>query len=386
MKTVEVAGQDEIQDFIDFPFRLHGRRGRSLWVPPLKSDLRVDLDRERHPFYRDEGSDAQAYLVKDGCKVRGRIMVIESGPYNREHGTESAFFYFFESEDDEGVANSLFQASFDWARERGLDQVIGPMGLLAGDGHGVLVDGFDKRPGMGMPWNPPCYEGLVESGGFRKLADTLSAEVPLDMDEHRDMVENLYRSAEKVKAKRGLRVKTYENKEEVRDDIPFLVPSLCRVFNSSFGELPFFHPMNEEEMERIVNQMLTVTDGRSVRLVKFAMKGDELIGFLLVYPNIAAGLRRANGRLWPLGWLYLSLERRFTSWVDANGIGILPEYQGKGATVVLYAELLKTLEKSRFDKLIINQILEKNHKNLREMEIFGVTEFDRVHRIYRRDL
>lgn len=85
-----------------------------------------------------------------------------------------------------------------------------------------------------------------------------------------------------------------------------------------------------------------------------------------------AGLRRAKGKLWPLGWLHLILERRFTSWADANGIGILPEYQGRGATVIMYAALLETLE--------------RNHKNLREMEIFGVTEFDRAHRIYRREI
>jgi len=385
MGVVRVSNQSETQDFIEFPFQLYDG-DNSLWVPSMISDMENTLDRDSHPFYEDPGSDAQPFIFKEDGKIKGRIMAIESEPYNEEHRTNTAFFYFFESIESQRVADALFDAVIDWARSRGLGTVIGPMGLLAGDGHGALVEGFDRRPGMGMPWNPPYYQELIESRGFEKHADTLSAQVPLNFEAHQDLIRKLYRSAKKVKNKRGIEVKSFESKEEVRDQLPFLVPELSRVFNESFKNLPFYHPMDEEKMRRIINRLLSVSSGGSVDLVKLAMKDDRIIGFLLAYPNIVSELRKAGGKLFPFGWLRISLGRRFTRWVDVNGIGILPEFQGKGATVVLYAQLLKTLQESRFEHLIINQILENNHKNLREMKIFEVTEFDRVHRIFKREV
>lgn len=386
MRIIKVTDQSEIQDFIDFPFKLYNLKNSSWWVPPMNSDMEFSLDSSRHPFYDDPGSDAQCFLAESDGTIEGRIMVIESGPYNKVHGTSTAFFYFFETVENEEVANALFNAAFDWAKSRGLDKIMGPTGLLAGDGHGILVEGFARRPGMGMPWNPPFYKKLVEYAGFEKRADTLSAQVSLDIQAHRDLIGDLYNSAKKVKKQRGLRVKTFDSKQAIKDEISWLAPELCNVYNKSFEKLPFFHPMDEAKMRRIINRLLGVSSHRSVKLFNLAMKEDKVIGFLLAYPNIVSGLRRAGGELWPLGWLYLTAARRFTSWVDANGIGILPGFQGTGAAVVMYAQLIKSLEKSRFQHLIINQVLEENHNNLREMKIFGVTEFDRVHRIYQRQL
>jgi len=385
MGIIRVSDDSEIQDFIQFPFQLYDDE-ESLWVPPMISDMENTLDRDSHPFYEDPGSDAQPFIFKENGDVKGRIMAIESEPYNEEHRTNTAFFYFFESVDSQRVADKLFDAVIDWGRSRGLGTVIGPMGLLAGDGHGTLVEGFDRRPGMGMPWNPPYYQKLIESWGFEKHADTLSAQVSLDFESHQNLIQTLYRSARRVETKRGIKVKSFESKEEVKDQLPFLVQELCRVFNESFKNLPFYHPMDESKMRRIIDRLLSVSSGRSIDLVKLALKDDRVIGFLLAYPNIARELRRAGGKLFPFGWLHISLGRRLTRWVDANGIGILPEFQGKGATVVLYAQLLKTLQESRFEHLIINQILEDNHKNLREMKIFEITEFDRAHRIFKWEL
>jgi len=386
MQIIKVTGQSEIHDFIEFPFKLYNQKNSSWWVPPMNTDMEFNLDSNRHPFYDDPGSDAQCFLAKNNGRIKGRIMVIESAPYNKVHETNTAFFYFFETLDDGKIANALFDVVFDWARKRDLEQIIGPTGLLAGDGHGILVKGFGRRPGMGMPWNPPFYKEMVESAGFEKRADTLSAQVSLDFESYWDLAQNLYESAEKVKKQRGLRVKTFDSQQAIKDELSWLTQELCNVYNKSFENLPFFHPMDEAKMRRIINQLLAVATRRSVELFNLAMKDDRVIGFLLAYPNIVSGLRSAGGELWPLGWLYLKTARRFTTWVDANGIGILPEFQGTGAAVVMYAQLLKTLEKSRFQHLIINQVLEENHKNLREMKIFGVTEFDRVHRIYRRKL
>ncbi|MBS3825928.1 hypothetical protein KGY58_05235 [Candidatus Bipolaricaulota bacterium] len=388
MKVVRVTEGSEVRDFIRFPYKLYneGLTRDSLWAPPMKTEIKSALDPDEHPFYKDPDSDAQAFIVKRNESVEGRIMVLESGSYNREHQEETGFFYFFESKNDQEVADKLFDSCRSWARERDLKTLTGPMGMLAGDGHGILVDGFNRRPGMGMAWNPPYYKSLVEGAGFEKLADSFSARALLDFEEKKDRLERLSRAAERIKKKSKVKVESFDSRKEVKDQMDWVVPQMSTLYNESFKNLPYYHPMDEVKMRRIINRLLTVTNSRSIKLIKLAIQDDRIVGFLLAYPNIVSGLKKAQGDLWPLGWLYLQWDRRFTRWADANGIGILPEFQGTGVSVLLYLEFLKTLEESQFEKLIINQISEKNHKNLREIQkTFGV-EFDRKHRIYRQDL
>ncbi len=388
METIRVTEPPEVREFINFPYDLYDDReeNHSLWVPTMKAEVKSALDRDEHPFYRDPDSEARPFLAKNGDEVKGRIMVLKSGPYNRANNENTAFFYFFEAVDSQEVADDLFTAAFSWARHQGLEKLIGPMGMLAGDGHGVLVQGFKRRPGMGMAWNPPYYRKLIEAAGLEKLGDSASARALLDFEQKKEKVQRLYKVAERVRRTRDLRVKSFESKREVREQMDWLVDQISNLYNRSFQGLPFYHPMDREKSRRIINRLLSVTDSRSIRLIKLAIKDERVVGFLLAYPNIASGLRKAGGSLWPLGWLYLSLDRRFTRWADANGIGILPEFQGRGVSTLMYAEFLKSLEASNFEHLIINQISEKNHKNLREIQkTFGV-EFDRKHRIYSYEL
>jgi len=52
--------------------------------------------------------------------------------------------------------------------------VIGPKGFTALDGMGLLVEGFEHRPALGIPYNPAYYARLLESAGFTPAGDTVS--------------------------------------------------------------------------------------------------------------------------------------------------------------------------------------------------------------------
>ena len=103
---------------------------------------------------------------------------------------------------------------------------------------------------------------------------------------------------------------------------------------------------------------------------------------LFIYPNIVAGLRQAKGRLFPLGFLHVLAERRRTQWLNLNGIGMLPEYQGKGGPAVIYAELYKSLiDNKQFKYTELVQIAEHNTKSLNETVAFGA-EIHKIHDLY----
>ena len=104
----------------------------------------------------------------------GTIGAIDNTAYNEYHHSKVGHFYFFDCVDDREVSHALFDAAFEWLRDRGMDKVIGPYGF-GFMGMGALVEGFEHRAVMTMmAWNGPWYGPAIEAEGFVKLRDQLS--------------------------------------------------------------------------------------------------------------------------------------------------------------------------------------------------------------------
>ena len=370
IRKLDTSRARDVRQFIRLPFDLH--QDSNLWVPPLVSDMRLALNRDRYPFYRH--SDADFFIAEDGERTLGRIAVIENRPYNEYHEGHTAFFYYFEAVQDRAVAHALFDAASEWSRGRGLRLLVGPRGLLRGDGHGLLVDGFEHRPAMGIAYNPPYYADFLESFGFEKEIDFLSAHLGGDFD----LPERFYAIADKVKQRRGYWVRSFATKRELRR----WVPMVQRVNNEAFTDIWGYYPIDEAEANAVADRFLAAADPR---LIKLVMKESEVVGFVIGYPDISAGIQRANGRLWPLGWTHLLLEMRRTNWINFNGAGILPKHQGVGASAVLYTELAKTVFDFGFTDADLVQVAENNIESRGEVDAVG-GEWYKRHRIYRRAL
>ncbi|MBN1667199.1 MAG: hypothetical protein JW862_08915 [Anaerolineales bacterium] len=366
VQQIDLNDKRAVQSFIQLPFDIY--RGNPYWVPPMRSDLQAALDPQRHPFYQH--SQAAFFLARAHGQVQGRLAILDNERYKAHTGQQTGFFYFFECVDDLEVSQALFQAGFEWARQRGLKSLIGPKGLAQGDGLGLLVEGFADLPAMGIPYNPPYYARLIETAGFTKETDYLSGYLSSDYQ----LPERVFELAERVKARRGLWVRRFESKAEMRA----VIPEIHKVYNSAFKVVPNFVPITQDEIELVANRILSVADPR---LIKLIYKRDELIGFLFAYKNIGAGLRKADGRMWPFGWWHILRAFRTTRVADFNGIGLLPEHQGVGATAILYTELEKTAREFDFEHANIVQIAETNMKSFGEADHLGVT-WDKRHRSY----
>ncbi len=358
----------DVRAFVHFPFALY--RDHPHWVPPLIFTVKRVLSR-KHPFYRH--SDAAFFLAEDERgEVVGRIAVLDNRHYNDYHRSATAFFYYFDAVDDVEVARALFEAAATWAGQRGLTDLVGPKGFLRSDGLGLLIEGFDYDPAPGIPYNYPYYARLLEALGFRKEIDYLSGYLEGDYD----LPERFYRIAEGVKERWGFWIKSFRSKRELRA----WAPHIQRVNNEAFTEIWGYHPLDEGETKMIADQLLLIADPR---LIKVVMKGDEVAGFILVYPDITEGLRACKGRLWPFGWFHLLRAFKRTRKLSGNGLGLLPKYQGLGANAILYTELYKTVRQGDYDFCDIAQVAETNVKSLGEMRAIHVQWYKR-HRIYRK--
>ncbi|MFC1463688.1 MAG: hypothetical protein ACFLMY_02450 [Candidatus Brachytrichaceae bacterium NZ_4S206] len=370
---VDTADRALVRQFLDFPFRLY--RDIPQWVPPLAGDAARHLDRKRHPFFQH--SEAAFFLAYRGAEVCGRICVLDNRRYNDFNASRTGHFFLFECEDDLAASRALFDAACGWARRRGLDCIEGPKGMTALDGLGLLVKGFEHRPALGIPYNRDYYAKLLEDAGFTGKGDIVSGYLsPRTLN--LAAFEQIDRVAERVKARRGLRVMRFTSRRELRR----AVPALLDLYNSALGRSEGNVPFTPDEAKTMADQIFWFADPR---LIKLVYKADKPVGFLLAYPDISEAIQRVRGRLWPLGWLKLWRALKSTKWVNVNGMGILEEHRGGGGTAVLFSEMRRNIVEGGFEHADLVQIGVENLQMQREMRDFGVS-FYKMHRMYTRSL
>jgi hypothetical protein len=346
IEQLDSRKRSDVIRFYRIPFTIY--TGCKPWVPPLWADLSLQLNRVKHPFY--EHSDADFFIaVKDGKDV-GRIAALHNKPYNQYHNRKTASFFLFESIDDPEVVKALFERVFDWARSRGLDSVMGPKGFGPLDGYGMLVEGFEYRQTMMMSsYNHAYYPPLVEALGFRKEVDFITCLL------HRDtfrMPERVHRIADRVLARGTLKVLTLKNKAELLH----WVPSFIEAYNAAFVKNWEYYPLSDREVKFVVDNIMQLIDSH---LIKLITDGNEVVGFILAFPDISAALQRTRGYIPPFAFLDaipspkalidILLEVGRTEWLALNGGGILPKYKGVGGNALLYGEMEKTIN-SRFEQ------------------------------------
>lgn len=368
--TLDTRVQSQRERFLRLPFRLYAATPQ--WVPPLESDARRVLDRGTNPFYRR--SEAAFFLAVEDGRDLGRLAAIDNRAYNDHNHTRTAFFGFFECENRPEAAAALFQAGAAWAQARGLEEIEGPKGLSLLDGMGLLVRGFEHRPALGIPYNPPYYPALIESCGFQPCGETVSGRI----DRSLVLPEKMRLAARAVQERRGMRVLRFRT----RADLRAFLPRLRELYNAALEGTTGTYPLTDEEARAMAEQILWFANPR---LIKVLMQGDDLAGFVFAYPDISAALQRTRGRLWPWGWLDLLREFRRTKWMNINGAAVLPAYRGLGATALLFCELYDSIIQGGFEYAELVQIGVENERMQNELRALNV-DFYKTHRLYRRML
>lgn len=373
VREIDTSRSREARRFVQFQFDLY--RDAEYWVPPLVSDARRQVDPRHNPYFLH--SEAGFFVAEEGEEVVGRIAILENRNYNNYHDKRYAFFYLFDAIDDQSVFDALHEAASDWARQRGLTKIIGPKGFTVFEGYGMLIEGFDHLPAMGVPYNYDYYGPRTEAAGYVKEVDFTSYYVHVPDFE---LPERMARLADKVSERRGLRVKPFESKAEVRA----FVPTLVDTYNTVFVENWEYVPVTREEGAAVGEQMLQITRPEMVKVI--VNEDDEIVGFLLSFINIGRALQKCRGRLFPLGWLYLLRGLRRSEYIDVNGMGILEEYRGLGGNIIMYNELYRSVAlDDRFEHADMTQMADPVARMLSDATTLGGRPY-KVHRVYKKDL
>jgi hypothetical protein len=375
IEKVDTSSKAEVRRFVRIPYRLYA--GHPQWVPPLFMDSEMYLNRKKHPFF--EHSDVDFFIaVRDGRDV-GRIAALQNKSFNQYHDTRQAQFYFFECEEDPEASKALFERVFEWAKSRGLNRVVGPKGMGPLDGYGLLVEGFEHRQMMTMMnYNYAYYPRLVEALGFEKEVDFVSCYA--EADKFR-LDERIHRIAQRVQERGTLAVRRYKSKAELKS----WASRIGIAYNKAFVNNWEYYPLTDREVKFVVDTIILVAD---YRLIKIITHGEDVVGFLLGFPDVSAAFQRAKGRLLPFGLIDLLLEMRRTDTIAVNGAGILPEFQGRGGNALLYSEMEKTVRETpgyHFKHVDMTQVAETAVEMRRDLENLGGRPY-KNHRVYHRDI
>lgn len=371
IRLVDTENKKQVKEFVQFHYDLY--KNCPQWVPPFRNDIEIMLNKKKHPFY--EHSDADFFTAwKDG-KIVGRTAVLNNTSYNEYHKQNSGDIFLFDSFDDQEVANALFDAAGDWAKKHGLDKLKGPKGFSLFDGYGVLVEGFDRRQSMNFScYNFPYYQKLYESYGFYKINEYVT--MLADVDDFQ-LPEKVYKVADIVKKRGKLKIKTYSNKSEIKKD----ASRIAQMYFDSFKNNWEYFPMTQREFDFFVDNVLTFVVPGLLRFI--ADENDDIVGFLVNFPDVSAAMQRHSGSLLnPALLVDLVLEMKKTNCCAMNGLGLLEKYHKSGGNALLYCSMMDIMKDyPQFKYVEAVQMAESAHEVQQEMATLGLKPIKR-HRVY----
>jgi hypothetical protein len=372
IEKIDPNHKAHVKRFIELPFPMYANTPQ--WVPPIRIDVAASMNAKKHPFY--EHSFADFFIASRDGKDIGRLAVLENTHYNAYHGTKRAQFYYFETIEDTEVATGLFEKAFEWAKARGLDEMIGPKGFGALDGYGMLVEGFEHRQMMTMMnYNHPYLPKLAEQLGFEKEVDFVSCYLGA---ENVHLPDRIHSIADRVLQRGTLSVERFQTKA----DLKAWAARIGKAYNQAFIQNWEYVPLTDREIQFVLDTILTIADPK---LIKIISHDQQAVGFLLGFRDVSEALQRSKGKLLPFGIIDLMLEMRRTKWVAMNGAGILPEFQGRGGNALLYSEMEKTVKENGFLHADLTQVAETAVGMRSDLVNLGGIPY-KNHRVYRKKL
>ena len=339
-----------IKSFVKFERDLY--RGNPYYVPPLLSSELDNLLPERNPAF--DFCDAAYFMAYRDGKPVGRIVVMINRQVNELSGEANARFGWIDFIDDREVAAALLGKAEEWAREKGMKKLIGPLGFTDLDREGTLVEGFEELSTMATIYNHPYYEGHIRAAGYEKDSDWMEfvMEVP-------DSVPEKYnRIADIVKQRFGLKVVKYTSRKHIKEDYGH---ALFHLINEAYKDLYQYSPLTERQIDKYINDYLNLLNLDLLTLV--VDKNRRLVGVGISLPSMSRALQKSHGKMLPFGWYHLLKGLKgVNDRVDLLLVAVAPDYQNKGVNALLFQDLIPQFIKYGYKYAESNPEMETNAK------------------------
>ena len=321
----EVLTKGDLKKFVKFPFKLY--KGNQYWAPPFIKDEIKTLSKDINPAF--ENCRAKYWLAYKDGKLAGRIAGIINNVLIEKWKVKKARFGWIDFIDDKEVSKALFNAVEKWAKENGLESIEGPMGFTDLDEEGMLIEGFEEQGTYPMIYNYSYYPEHLKRLGYEKEVDWLEFEVkvPEEIPEKIVRVNNLIMKRSKLRLLDAKKTKEYK---------PY-IQGFWKIIEEAYADLFGAVPLSEKQKEFYTDQYFGFIIPEYSKFI--LNEKNELIAAGIAFPSFTKALRKARGRLFPFGALYMLYAIKHPEVLDFYLIGVKKEYQGNGVISIMMNEI-----------------------------------------------
>lgn len=366
-----VDNKTEIDNFIHLHERLY--KNNPYYVFPIRKEMKDML--YNNLLYKKNTEPCVAFNVylNDIISARIYLEVFTARPKTPLERRQAAFNYF-ESIEDQGIANAIFTQADEWVRSQGLDYYYGNTNPLdPDDQRGVLIEGFDMIPTIMNVYNKKYYKSLFETYGFGTNDDFYAYKLSFD-----NVPYQRYDIIEKLKKRYHVNVKKADKKHlesEVKD--------VVQIFEESLYEDDDLRVPEGDKLYELLDSWKNFLD---FELIKIARTDEgRPIGFAMIVPDFNQALIHLKGK-WNI-WQILKLLYYKNKITKARAMiqMVVKDYQGKGIVNMMYQEYFKQLKDRGYTLIEASTIGAKNVRSRQAIEKLG-GELYKVFRLYDRKL
>ena len=353
----------ELNAFIKLPWKIYD--GNPQWVPPLIASEKETLNKDKNPFFQH--SEGEYFLAYKHGEIVGRIAALVNHNHNSFHNEKTGFFGFFESTNDQSVADALYEAAAEWIRERGMNIMRGPMNPSTNDTIGFLVDAFEYSPVIMMTYSPKYYLDLAEQFGFKKSMDVYA----YWMNSTQPVPDKLVHVVEHLRKKQNIIFRDI-NMKKFWDEVDIIK----QIYNDAWSRNWGFVPMTDDEFHHLAVDLKSTIEPDLVFVAEY---NDKPVGFCLTLPDLNQALKKINGRLLPFGLIKLMYYAKKVNQARVITMGVIKECQRRGIDALFYYETYKRGVAKGYRGAEFSWVLENNVMMNRAAQMMG----GRVYKTYR---
>lgn len=346
----EVNSKSELKKFIKFPFSLY--KGNDFWVPPLIFDEIKTLSKKKNPAF--DFCDAKYWLAYKNDEIVGRIAGIINHNYNTKWNQKSVRFGWIDFIDDEEVSKSLIMQVMNWAKEKGMKKIHGPLGFTDLDGEGMLIEGFNELSTFGSIYNHLYYQNHMEKLGFEKDADWV--EYLVNFNPNVEGPEKVSRIAKTVAERNHLHILRVKKAKEM---LPY-AREIFYLINEAYKNLYGFVELTDKQIDMYVKAYFGFIKPDYVPILLDS--NNKVIGFGITMPSLSVAVQKSKGRLLPFGFIHILRAMKNNPNVDLYLTAVKPEWQNKGVNAILINEVNDVFVRNHIQKVETNRELEENSK------------------------
>lgn len=319
-------------------------------APSLYDDEMAEFDPTINDAFRF--CECRMWLAYDERnKIVGRIAGILHKFVNQKNNVKQIRFTRFDTIDNIDVSKALFNQLIMWAKEIGMEEIIGPMGFSDLGEEGMLIEGFDQDSTYIEIYNHAYYVDHMLAMGAYKVVDwnCYRITVPDEMDER------LEKAAYLIMKKYDYQVIdiTKLNKKQMNAVLMEALEVLDEAFTNLYGT----SPLSEKQRARMAATLNMVLKPELATAIKYQ---DKIIGYGMIMPGMSKVLRKARGNiLRAIPTLLKAMNNVEVG--EMMSIGVADEHLKKGVTAIIMYQCLKGLHANGTKYLETGPELEDNH-------------------------